>query len=164
MPIVKTVKGDMVELFKNREICPLIAHYAVCTKKIDSSQIGVRLVEEFPELAAIDEGFPLPALYRLGDYSGMRTDFGSIVNFYVKFTVADPRMEYSALKSCLAKLTKEALASGNYLEVAVPFIEDEKIWKVVSTLYGYQENLLITVVQHDKGQVRVGEGEADELS
>lgn len=164
MPIVKTVKGNIVDLFKNQQICPLIAHYAVCTKKIDSSEIGAKLVEEFPEIVGIDEEFPLPALYRLGDYSALRTELGNIVNFYVKFTVADSRLEYSALKSCLKKLSNEAIANGTYLELAVPFIEEDKIWKVVSTLYNYQEHLLITVVHHDKGQIRVGEGEADSAS
>lgn len=161
MPIVKIVKGDLIELFKAGEF-PLIAHGANC-QKIMGAGIAKQIADNFPEAVEVDQKYPLPALYRLGDYSAARTPYGVVLNFYTQLHPG-PNFEYSALKSCLKKLTGEALATGNYVELAIPKIGagiGGGDWDIIKKILNSQENLLITVVEYDQGEVRVGKEEAD---
>ena len=58
--------------------------------------------------------------------------------------------EYSALKSCLKKLSMEGLSNGQYIEVAFSKknIGDAE-WKTVEKILHFQEQLLITVYDND---------------
>lgn len=161
MPIVKTVKGDLIELFKAGHF-PIIAHGANC-QKVMGAGIAKQIADNFPEVVEVDEKYPLPALYRLGDYSAARTQYGIILNFYTQL-YPGPNFEYAALKSCLKKLTGEALATGTYLELGVPQIGagiGAGDWNVIKKILNSQENLLITVVEYDKGEVRMGQEETE---
>lgn len=157
MPIVKQVKGDLLEMFKNGEF-PMIAHGANCMK-IMGAGIAGQIASQFPEVVEVDKGFPLPALYRLGDYSVVTTQYGTILNFYTQLHPGK-NFEYSALKSCLKKLSMEAIKTGSYFELAVPFIGagiGGGDWDTIKKILNFQEYLLITVVEYDKGEVRMGE-------
>ena len=161
MPVVKQVKGDLVELFQTGAF-NLIAQGTNC-KKVIEGDLAEQLAEQFPQLVEVDNEFPLPALYRLGDYSVCGTEYGNILNFYTHLEPGG-NFEYSALKVCLKKLSNEAIRSGSYIELAVPMFgaNDSNVnWEIVKRILNFQEHLLITVVEHDKGQVRVGEGQAD---
>lgn len=155
MPIVKQVKGNLVELFKESPIS-LIAQELNCKKTL-KGEIAEQLAEEFPQIIEVDNEFPLPALYRLGDYSVCGTEFGNILNFYTHLEPGG-NFEYSALKVCLKKLSNEAIRSGSYIELAVPMFGayDSKVnWEIVKRILNFQEHLLITVIEpeDDKGQV-----------
>ena len=100
MPIVKTETGNLLEMFKQAQVPPLLAHGTNCLKTMNG--ISAELAEEFPVLTKVDEEFPLPALYRLGDYSAIAVECGTILNFYTSLEV-EGNFEYSALKSCLKK-------------------------------------------------------------
>lgn len=164
MPIVKTIKGDIIELFKSGQ-APLIAHGMNCVNSMEAG-VAKQIAENFPEVAEVDKKFSLPALYRLGDYSAVRYEQGVILNFYTQLHPG-PNFEYSALRTCLRKLSAEATASGNYLELTIPKIGSGiggGDWDIIKKILNFQENLLITVVEYDKGQVSMGEGEADSAS
>lgn len=164
MPIVKTIKGDLIELFKSGQL-PIIAHGANC-QQIMGAGIAKQIADNFPEVVEVDQKYPLPALYRLGDYSATRTQYGVILNFYTQLNPG-PNFEYSALKSCLKKLTMEAISNGNYIELAVPKIGSGiggGDWDIIKKILNFQENLLITVVEYDKGEVRMGEGKTESAS
>lgn len=152
MPIVKEVKGDLIEMFKNKEF-PLIAHGANCLNTMGAG-IALQLAENFPEVPQVDKEFPLPPLYRLGDYSVAQTEYGTVLNFYTQLKPGS-NFEYSALKACLRKLSIEALKSDSYIELAVPQIGagiGAGDWAIIKQLFEMQEHLLITVVHYDKGE------------
>ena len=152
MPIVKTETGNLLEMFKQAQVPPLLAHGTNCLKTMRG--ISAELAEEFP----------LPALYRLGDYSAIGVECGTILNFYTSLEV-EGNFEYSALKSCLKKLSMEAINAGTYIQLTFPQINQPGVsWDIVKKILNSQEQLLITVVQHDKREVRMGEGEAEQAS
>ena len=151
MPIVKQVKGNLVKMFQDGEVM-LIANFMDCMGKVPKE-----IAEAFPEVIEVDKSFPLPTLYRLGDYSVVPTASGSILNFYTQLRGVDT-FEFSALKTCLKKLSMEAIKAGSYFELAVcldginaDFIE------LTKKILNFQEYLLITIVENDKGEVRMGE-------
>ena len=149
MPIVKEVKGDLIEMFKNREFT-LIAHGANCLNTMGAG-IALQLAENFPEVPQVDKEFPLPPLYRLGDYSVAQTEYGAVLNFYTQLKPGS-NFEYSALKSCLKKLSIEALKSDSYIELTAGAGIGAGDWAIIKQLLDMQENLLITVVHYDKGE------------
>lgn len=151
MPIVKQVKGNLVEMFKNGEL-PLIAHLMDCVGN-GSKEIS----DIFPEILSVDKEFPLPPLYRIGDYSVVATNSGNVLNFYTQLRKTD-NFEFSALKACLKKLSMEAIKAGSYFELAICLDDiDAKFMEPVKKILNFQEYLLITIVEDDKGEVRMGE-------
>jgi hypothetical protein len=149
MPIVKEYDGNIVEAHKQG--VHLVARICDSMKQTDDRFSG-----EFEEVVAVDTDFPLPALYRLGNYSVARTEFGSVLNFYVKLRKNDP-IEYTGLASCLKKLSMEAINSGNYIELAIEFPKDLANLDVIKKILNYQEQLLVTLITYDQGQVSMGE-------
>ena len=102
MPIVKQEKGDLVELFQEGSF-NLIVVGTNCRTALKGDLFNA-LAERFSDLVEVDKEFPLPALYRLGDYAVCPTEFGNILVFYTELE-SDGAFEYSALKSCLKKLS-----------------------------------------------------------
>ena len=62
--------------------------------------------------------------------------------------------ELSALKSCLKKLSNEAIRSNSYIELMFPMPTEN--WEIVKRILNFQEHLLITVIEHDKGEIWLG--------
>jgi hypothetical protein len=147
MPIVKQVKGNFAEILQKEEMV-LAVIVTNCQKTIENG-IGEEIAEVYPQVIEVDNQFPLPALYRLGDYAVC----GNILLFYTHLSPHET-LELSALKSCLKKLSNEAIRSNSYIEIMFPMIE--KNWEIIKRILNFQEHLLITVVEDDKGQVRVG--------
>lgn len=155
MPIIKQIKQDAIEAFKQAN-SGIFIHNFNSVKDLKNS-FSEELIKEFPDIIQVDNEFPLPALYRLGDYSVVPTEYGTILNFYTELT-SESSYEYSALKSCLKKLSMEAIRSGSYIEVMFPITENSKYnIETIKKILNFQEHLLITVVTHDKGQISMGE-------
>ena len=76
MPIVKQVKGDLVELFQEGS-ASLIVVGTNCKASMKGDLFN-ELAERFPHLIDVDKEFPLPTLYRLGDYAVCPTEYGNI--------------------------------------------------------------------------------------
>ena len=141
MPIVKKEKGSISEAFEEGKI-PLLINNINCTEKPELSK---KLYEKFETIEQVHKAFPLPALYKLGDYSvASIAQSASVLNFYTSLSYN--KFEYSALKSCLKKLSMEGLNNGYYVEVA--FCRQnigDGMWKTVEQILHFQEQLLITV-------------------
>lgn len=151
MPIVKKVKESISKAFEEGKIA-LLVNNINCTKdpKDDEKpELSKKLYEKFEVIEEVHKAFPLPALYKLGDYSvATIAQSASVLNFYTSLT--DNEFEYSALKSCLKKLSMEGLSNGHYIELAFSKknIGDAE-WKTVEQILHFQEQLLITVYDND---------------
>ena len=143
MPIVKTIKSSVEDALKNDEV-RLLALNLNCVKNQKDYEDLFNLV---PELKVTDDNFELPSLYRLGDYSVATTEQGpAFLLFYTNLTSKD-KLEISALKSCLKKLSQEAIASRNYISLGM--VKTKENWDVVQKLLSFQEYLLITIIDND---------------
>ena len=160
MQIIKQIEGNVIEMFKQGNT-GIIIHNCDSVKKLDSS-ISKEFKENFPEIEEVDNEFPLPSLYRLGDYSVVPTEYGTILNFYTELVPGN--FEFTALKSCLKKLSMEAIRSGSYIEVLYPVDEHLSNDSTIKKILNFQENLLITIAKHDKGQISMGKEEANSAS
>ena len=119
MPIVKKVKKSLSKAFEEGEISLLINNIN-CTKdpaKEEKPELSKKLYEKFEIIEEVHKAFPLPSLYKLGDYSvASIAQSASVLNFYTSLT--NNEFEYSALKACLKKLSMEGLSNGHYIEIA----------------------------------------------
>jgi hypothetical protein len=151
MPIVKKVKKSLSKAFEEGEISLLINNIN-CTKdpaKEEKPELSKKLYEKFEIIEEVHKAFPLPSLYKLGDYSvASIAQSASVLNFYTSLT--NNEFEYSALKACLKKLSMEGLSNGHYIEIAFSKknIGDAE-WKTVEQILHFQEQLLITVYDND---------------
>ena len=151
MPIVKKVKKSLSKDFEEGEISLLINNIN-CTKdpaKEEKPELSKKLYEKFEIIEEVHKAFPLPSLYKLGDYSvASIAQSASVLNFYTSLT--NNEFEYSALKACLKKLSMEGLSNGHYIEIAFSKknIGDAE-WKTVEQILHFQEQLLITVYDND---------------
>ncbi len=151
MPIVKKQKGSISKAFEEGKISLLINNIN-CTKDPAEEErpgLSKKLYEKFEIIEEVHKEFPLPALYKLGDYSvATIAQSAAVLNFYT--SLKNNEFEYSALKSCLRKLSMEGLNRGNYIEAAFSKknIGDAE-WKTVEQILHFQEQLLITVYDND---------------
>jgi hypothetical protein len=151
MPIVKKEKGSISKAFEEGKI-PLLVNNINCSKdpgEEEKPELSKKLYEKFEVIEQVHKAFPLPALYKLGDYSvaGIAQS-ASVLNFYT--SLKNNEFEYSALKSCLRKLSMEGISNGHYIEVAFSKknIGDAE-WKTVEQILHFQEQLLVTVYDKD---------------
>lgn len=151
MPIVKKEKGSISKAFEEGKIL-LLVNNINCSKdpaKEEKPELSKKLYEKFEVIEQVHKAFPLPALYKLGDYSvaGIAQS-ASVLNFYT--SLKNNEFEYSALKSCLKKLSMEGISNGHYIEVAFSKknIGDAE-WKTVEQILHFQEQLLVTVYDKD---------------
>jgi hypothetical protein len=145
MPIVKTVKGNIVEMLQEKTV-RLVALPANCVREQEGLTAAV--MEAFPDLDQLDKDFPLPSLYRLGDYSMANLEGSGVLLFYTSLdNLKENKLEFSALKSCLKKLSMEAINGGNYIELAFPKLNEN--WEIAKKILSFQEHLLITVIEND---------------
>jgi hypothetical protein len=151
MPIVKKEKGSISKAFEEGKI-PLLVNNINCSKdpaEEEKPELSKKLYEKFEVIEQVHKAFPLPALYKLGDYSvASIAQSASVLNFYT--SLKDNEFEYSALKSCLRKLSMEGISNGHYIEVAFSKknIGDAE-WKTVEQILHFQEQLLVTVYDKD---------------
>jgi hypothetical protein len=151
MPIVKKVKESISKAFEEGKIA-LLVNNINCTKdpKDDERpELSKKLYEKFEVIEEVHKTFPLPSLYKLGDYSvASIAQSASVLNFYT--SLKNNEFEYSALKSCLRKLSMEGINNGHYIEVAFckKNIGDAE-WKTVEQILHFQEQLLITIYDNN---------------
>ena len=151
MPIVKKQKGSISKAFEEGKISLLINNINCTKDPVEEERPGLskKLYEKFEIIEEVHKEFPLPALYKLGDYSvATIAQSAAVLNFYT--SLKNNEFEYSALKSCLRKLSMEGLNRGNYIEAAFSKknIGDAE-WKTVEQILHFQEQLLITVYDND---------------
>ena len=151
MPIVKKVKESISKAFEEGKIA-LLVNNINCTKDPKDEErpgLSKKLNEKSEVREEVHKTFPLPSLYMLGDYSvATIAQSASVLNFYT--SLKNNEFEYSALKSCLRKLSMEGINNGHYIEVAFckKNIGDAE-WKTVEQILHFQEQLLITIYDNN---------------
>lgn len=149
MPIVKKEKESISEAFEEGKILLLVNNINCAKEPKDDEkpELSKKLYEKFEIIEQVHKEFALPALYKLGDYSVANiAQSASVLNFYT--SLIHNEFEYSALKSCLKKLSMESLNSGQYIEIA--FCKEnigDAEWKTIEQILHFQEQLLITVYE-----------------
>jgi O-acetyl-ADP-ribose deacetylase (regulator of RNase III) len=150
MGIVKTIKGDLLQLHKDGK-APLVIHGANCYQ-IMGAGIAGQISRQFPEVYQADKDYLLSTISRLGTYSVGTTPHGLILNCYTQL-LPGANFEYAALKSCLDKLNRIAIKREEYMEIHTPQIGcgiGGGNWVIVKDLMNKYEHLLFIVVEYEK--------------
>jgi len=161
MPIVKEIKGDLLELFEKGEV-RTIAHGANCFR-IMGAGIAKQIADKYPEVLRADKEFVNNPILKLGRYSVCSVEEGKIYNLYTQLEPG-PNFELAALKSALDELSREVRYYRTTLKLAVPQIGagiGGGDWDYIKMILDNYDNLLITIVYYDKGQVPMGQTEID---
>jgi len=161
MPIVKEIKGDLIDLFEKGEV-KAIAHGANCFR-IMGAGIAKQIADKYPEALEADKAFLNNPILKLGRYSLGVSENGIIYNLYTQLEPG-PNFELAALKSALDELSRDVRYFRSTLELAVPQIGagiGGGDWDYIKMILDNYDNLLITIVYYDKGQVPMGQTEID---
>jgi O-acetyl-ADP-ribose deacetylase (regulator of RNase III) len=161
MPIVKEIKGDLLELFEKGEV-RTIAHGANCFR-IMGAGIAKQIADKYPEVVRADKESVNNPILKLGRYSMCSVEEGKIYNLYTQLEPG-PNFELAALKSALDELSREVRYYRTTLKLAVPQIGagiGGGDWDYIKMILDNYDNLLITIVYYDKGQVPMGQTEID---
>lgn len=148
MGIVKTIKGDILQLHRDGK-APIILQGCNCFKMQGSGLAG-QIAQQFPEVYQADKDYPLRPLRRLGTYSVGETKFGIILNCYTQY-LPGKHFEYAALKQCLDRLEAIGIKRGKPINLHVPQIGcgiGGGNWDIVQELFNMYEHLLFTVVEY----------------
>jgi O-acetyl-ADP-ribose deacetylase (regulator of RNase III) len=161
MPIVKEIKGDLLELFEKGEV-RTIAHGANCFR-IMGAGIAKQIADKYPEVVRADKESVNNPILKLGRYSMCSVEEGKIYNLYTQLEPG-PNFELAALKSALDELSRDVRYYRTTLKLAVPQIGagiGGGDWDYIKMILDNYDNLLITIVYYDKGQVPMGQTEID---
>jgi O-acetyl-ADP-ribose deacetylase (regulator of RNase III) len=161
MPIVKEIKGDLLELFEKGEV-RTIAHGANCFR-IMGAGIAKQIADKYPEVLRADKESVNNPILKLGRYSMCSVEEGKIYNLYTQLEPG-PNFELAALKSALDELSRDVRYYRTTLKLAVPQIGagiGGGDWDYIKMILDNYDNLLITIVYYDKGQVPMGQTEID---
>lgn len=101
MAIIKTIKGDLIKLFKEGEFTA-IAHGANCFAKMGAG-IAAQIRYNFPEAYGADKAFTETPFWKLGRFSSAKTDCGTVFNLYTQYEPGR-NFEYMALRSAIDEL------------------------------------------------------------
>jgi len=101
MAIIKTIKGDLIKLFKEGEFTA-IAHGANCFSTMGSG-IAAQIKQHFPEAYKADKSCTQKPFSKLGGYTSANTQWGEVINLYTQFEPGR-NFEYTALQCALMDL------------------------------------------------------------
>lgn len=160
MPIVKTVKGDLLKLFKAGEF-DAIMHGCNCFHMMGAG-IAAQISKQFPAALEADKKQTLMGNYsKLGDYSRVLTAHGWIINAYTQFHpgFVERGVLYPSIEKVFTRINK-------YVSPGVEFITDSKLnlgipkigagiaggdWNFIEGIInGVSPRLSITVVEWDR--------------
>lgn len=120
MPIVGTMKGDLVEFFKKGEF-DAIAHGCNCFHTMGAG-IAKQIAKEFPRALDVDQNTTgYGDFKKLGGYSSVITEFGTIYNAYTQLYPGreDEDRLYVAIQDAFTWINKD---NGNGLVLGIPKI------------------------------------------
>jgi O-acetyl-ADP-ribose deacetylase (regulator of RNase III) len=125
--------------------------------------IAKQIADKYPEVLRADKEFVNNPILKLGRYSVCSVEEGKIYNLYTQLEPG-PNFELAALKSALDELSREVRYYRTTLKLAVPQIGagiGGGDWDYIKMILDNYDNLLITIVYYDKGQVPMGQTEID---
>lgn len=136
MAIVKTIKGDLISLFKAGEFTA-IAHGANCFNTMGGG-IAYQIKEHFPEAYEADKGCTWSPLGKLGNVSVADTEYGVVINMYTQLEPGR-NFEYAALKSALHELEDwYYFSTSDDFVIGIPLIGagiGGGNWEIIKTLF-----------------------------
>lgn len=157
MPIVKTVKGNLLNMFKEDEF-DFIVHGCNCFHTMGAGIAG-QIAKEFPQAYASDKR---TSVYgdrsKLGKYSYTTTRYGVIINGYTQFYPGreDKNTLYRSIGSVFCRLsdTVDTFYKRNKeFSVGIPKIGAGIAggdWSVIEKIIdGLSERLSVIVVDYD---------------
>lgn len=154
MAIIKTIKGDLIELFKQGEF-KVIAHGANC-KSLMGAGIAKQIRDYFFEAYEADYKDEREPIIKLGSFSRCVTEYGEIYNLYTQLEPGR-NFEYQALKSSLEKLhfylsVKQEVTGLPIEPIGIPFIGagiGGGDWDIIKRIFE-QSRLDFIVVEYEK--------------
>lgn len=150
MAIIKTIKGDLIEFFKQGEF-KAIAHGCNCFSTMGLG-VAKQIRDNFPEAFEVDKRDSRPPIKRLGSFSKTDVKFGKIYNLYTQLEPGR-NFEYCALKQSLKWLETDSLEN----EYTIPTIGIPLIgagigggnWNVIKEIFE-QSPLNFIAVEYEK--------------
>ena len=105
MSIVKTVNGDIISMFKNRDF-DVMLHGCNCFHTMGAGVAG-RIAKAYPEALISDKSTEY-GIDKLGCYSTASTNYGVIVNAYTQFLPGkeSPSILYSSIGKVFSDLNR----------------------------------------------------------
>jgi O-acetyl-ADP-ribose deacetylase (regulator of RNase III) len=152
MPIVKTVKGDLIALFKEGKF-DAIVHGCNCFHTMGAG-IAARIAREFPEAIEADEKTPYGALGKLGSYSSVDTDHGIIYNAYTQFRPGreDKQRLYRSIETAFKQINSDVTGWLDF-NIGIPKIGAGLArgdWQIIERLVNRSSaRLQITLVEFE---------------
>lgn len=157
MPIVKTVKGDLLKMFKNGDF-DAIAHGCNCFHMMGAG-IAAQISEQFPIALEVDKRQTILGDQRkLGDYTKALTGHGWIINAYTQYRPGweSPETLYKSIGSAFERINRYVspgieLCGIGELRLGIPKIGAGIAggdWGVIEGIIEYSSpRLSITVVE-----------------
>jgi O-acetyl-ADP-ribose deacetylase (regulator of RNase III) len=142
MPIVKTIDGDLIEMFKEKQFNG-IAHGCNCFHTMGAG-IALHIAKKFKKALTVDEATVLGDNSKLGQFSKTTTKFGDIYNLYTQHKPGNqiPVVLYKAIRDCFLNLKLDdeyilgipkigaGLAGGNW-HIIEQIINENTNYKVI---------------------------------
>lgn len=151
MPIVKTVKGDLLQLFREKHFDEIV-HGCNCFHAMGAG-IAAQVAQEFPQALEADKLSVYGSKDKLGDFTTVETECGYLTNLYTQYRlgrVKDKQELYTAIRKGFEALE---CAEDQDWHVGIPLIgagiaggDWEEIKRIINEV---TTNLQITVVEYE---------------
>jgi O-acetyl-ADP-ribose deacetylase (regulator of RNase III) len=123
MPIVKTVKGDLLKMFREGHFNEIV-HGCNCFHNMGAG-IAAQIAREFPDALAADKaGFDYGDKSKLGDYTVVGTQYGLIINMYTQYNLGRVRNKkslYDTIRIGFQRLDKDGDINDGW-KIGIPLI------------------------------------------
>lgn len=156
MPIVKTIKGNLLKMFKDDQF-EMIVHGCNCFHTMGAGIAG-QINRMFPEAFKADKQSRYGDAQKMGQYTFAWTPFGMIVNGYTQFQPGrESKLRLNrAVGEVFCRLSLEAQVhypGKELIEVGIPQIGAGIAggdWPVLESIIdGVSDGLSIVVVEYD---------------
>ncbi len=115
MPIIKTVKGDLIRMFKDQEFDEIM-HGCNCFHLMGAGIAG-QIAKCFPEALEADRTTLVDEREKLGTFSSVNTDFGVIINAYTQYRPGreHPSTLYQAIENVFKTINGHRMKNDDYI-------------------------------------------------
>lgn len=150
MPIIKTINGDLLELFKQHQF-NAIAHGCNCFH-VQGAGIAGQISKEFPQATKADRtGSKYGDIKKLGSFSTALTPYGAILNLYTQYR---PGKESETRLYDSIKKAFEAINACKFGVIGIPKLGAGIAggdWKhIAGIIEGVSKDIEIVVVEYEK--------------
>lgn len=117
MPIIQTVRGDLIQLFKEGKFTS-IAHGCNCFH-VQGAGIAGQLAGVWPQVSMSDRSTKYGDLKKLGTYSVAKTECGNVLNLYTQYRPGreDKARLYDSIEKAFEKLNADIVDDNAILGI-----------------------------------------------